>query len=522
MGTGRALSDGLIAQWHPTRNDRAPTEVTSGSGHRAWWQCELGHEWQTAVRGRSQGSGCPYCAGRQVLPGFNDLATVDPDRAAEWHPTRNAQSAKLVTRSSSYRAWWVCPLGHEWQQTVNNRDRGTGCPDCSGQRTRQGFNDLSTHRPDLAAEWHPTKNTLTPQEVTARSGHRAWWQCELGHEWQAAVGHRSNGSGCRVCSGQQAHFGFNDLGTLKPDLASEWHPTKNNLSPMEVTTGAAKKAWWRCPLGHEWRAAVYSRVSGKGCPCCAGRILLTGFNDLATVAPDIASEWHPTRNAGAPAKTLAGAVSRAWWQCVHGHEWQAPVERRSARLVGCPTCAGRVVEAGFNDLASRRPDLSAQWHPDLNKGAPSALTTGSNQKVWWRCPSGHEWQATVSSRVGGNGCPSCATYGFNPERPAVVYLLRHRSHQAYKIGIANAGGTRLQQLETGGWDEEASFSFRRGKVAATVERAVLRWVRDELQRRPYMTPESMPRGGYSETFASADLPVEKVVERIRSAIIDSG
>lgn len=32
----------------------------------------------------------------------------------------------------------------------------------------------------------------------------------------------------------------------------------------------------------------------------------------------------------------------------------------------------------------------------------------SHRKVWWICSKGHEWQAAVSTRNGGNKCPYCA------------------------------------------------------------------------------------------------------------------
>lgn len=55
---------------------------------------------------RSEGSGCPYCAGRKVLPGFNDLETLYPDVAAQWHREKNGPlSARDVYTGSKIRIW---------------------------------------------------------------------------------------------------------------------------------------------------------------------------------------------------------------------------------------------------------------------------------------------------------------------------------------------------------------------------------------------------------------------------------
>jgi hypothetical protein len=60
-----------------------------------------------------------------------------------------------------------------------------------------------------------------------------------------------------------------NLAKLHPNLAKEWHPTKNKpLTPEQVSPGSGQKVWWKCDNEHEWEAAVNSRVSGSGCPEC--------------------------------------------------------------------------------------------------------------------------------------------------------------------------------------------------------------------------------------------------------------
>lgn len=67
-----------------------------------------------------------------------------------------------------------------------------------------GFNDLATLEPAVAAQGHPTLNgTLTPQQVTAASHKRVWWECPSGHVWKAVIYSRASGKkhGCPICSG---------------------------------------------------------------------------------------------------------------------------------------------------------------------------------------------------------------------------------------------------------------------------------------------------------------------------------
>lgn len=285
----------------------------------------------------------------------------------QWHPSKNEPlTPQTVTYGSKRRIWWRCDHGHEWQAAVYTRTgAGTGCPVCGGKRPCPGENDLASQRPDLAAQWHPTKNRgRTPADVTLGSHYAAWWVCEHGHEWRAAVKTRVSGCGCPVCANRALIPGENDLAATHPDLARQWHPTKNGvLTPHDVVAGAHRKVWWRCEKGHEWRSLVSSRAqSGAGCPVCAGKVIVPGENDLRTIYPSIAREWHAAKNGSLTPETVSPYSNRkVWWNCEKGHDYQAVVAARTQSGCGCPYCAGRKVLCGFNDLATVNPDIAAQW-----------------------------------------------------------------------------------------------------------------------------------------------------------------
>jgi len=149
---------------------------------------------------------------RQILVGFNDLATTFPDIAATWHPTKNAPlTPQEVTRGyTRHKIWWQCAKGHEWQATVESRTRqNLGCPYCSGRYAIAGASDLFTKGPELAKEWDYEKNgNLTPDKVKIGTHQKVWWRCRKGHSYQASVHSRTNmSSGCPICSkGMQTSF----------------------------------------------------------------------------------------------------------------------------------------------------------------------------------------------------------------------------------------------------------------------------------------------------------------------------
>jgi len=64
-----------------------------------------------------------------------------------------------------------------------------------------GFNDLLKNYPEIAKEWHHSKNgDVKPDKVIAQSHHKFYWICKNGHDWKASVKHRVQGTGCPVCA----------------------------------------------------------------------------------------------------------------------------------------------------------------------------------------------------------------------------------------------------------------------------------------------------------------------------------
>ncbi len=340
----------LLQQWHPTKNGPlSPKQITYGSKQKVWWLCARGHSWQAAVYTRTGAeSGCPYCSGKKPWPGENDLASQRPDLAAQWHPGKNTVTPDLVTVGSNHLAWWICEKGHQWRAAVKSRVSGCGCPYCANRTVIPGENDLATVCPDLARQWHPTKNgALTPRDLLAGARKKVWWRCDRGHEWQATVLSRtSGGRGCPVCAGRNVISGDNDLAANFPDIAAQWHPTKNGaLTPERVAPSSNRKVWWRCPRGHEYQAVVGHRTAkGSGCPYCAGKRVLAGFNDLSTREPKVAAQWHPTLNGAlTPEMVTVGSRRKVWWQCSDGHVWRAVIYSRAGpQKCSCPVCAGKV------------------------------------------------------------------------------------------------------------------------------------------------------------------------------------
>ena len=534
----------LMAEWNWKKNNELgfnPETLTLGSNKKVWWNCSKGHEWLAVIANRNKGFSCPYCSGRYIIKGENDLQSVNPLLAKDWnYEKNNGLTPADIMSNSGKRVWWKCSKGHEWQATVASRSGGTGCPYCVGKKVLKGYNDLQTVNPTLTKEWNYEKNgNLKPEDFTANSGKKVWWKCSKGHEWQATLYSRNTGNGCPVCSSERhtslpeyalvyylkknglevAHSyrekgyeldiyipsrkigieydgylwhknkakkdleknqkckrdgiclyrireglpplndssidfivqkGQRDLSQIlqtvlneilgiyvdvnlkrdaiaienlreysekensllfsNPEIAKEWNYEKNgNLRPEHFESNSHKKVWWKCRQGHEWQTAIANRTKGNGCPYCSGQKVLMGYNDLQTINLILANEWNYEKNGELmPSDVTPNSSKIVWWKCSKGHEWQATIANRN-KGNGCPYCSGRFTIKNRNDLQTVNPTLAKEWNYEKNDGlTPIDVMTGSNKKVWWKCSKGHEWQATVVDRKNGRGCPFCA------------------------------------------------------------------------------------------------------------------
>jgi len=339
------------------------------------------------------------------------LIDHSPVLAAMWGSENPPIDSILVNDTNDY--WWLGDCGHQWTRKIRDAiNRGNGCPYCSGRRVLAGFNDFLTSHPELKIEWS-SQNSISPLNEGRGSRAEAIWEGRCGHTWKAKIADRVRGRGCPYCAGKKVLPGFNDLATTHPRLVNEWNDSA--LSPKEVSAGSHKVVYWKGICGHIWDAPISKRVDGQGCPICAGKRVQLGENDLFSQFPELKEQWNFEKNSDInPASLTAGSDLNVWWICEEGHEWNSFVHNRTGnKKQGCPVCSGRTVKSGFNDIASQNPELVRIWNFDKNADLTPDLVGRGYGSVWWKCESGHEWQAPVYKMTKKSliydGCFQCAS-----------------------------------------------------------------------------------------------------------------
>ncbi|MFF5254614.1 zinc-ribbon domain-containing protein [Streptomyces leeuwenhoekii] len=212
------------------------------------------------------------------------------------------------------------------------------------------------------------------------------------------------------------------LAERAPEVARDWDVSANGgVLASQVPWRSNVLASWACHrCGHRVENTIAGRTqislkrgAGYGCRRCSigRRDKPRPGKSLAEVWPDRAAEFDLERNAPlTPADLTTGSSRQMYWRCTAGLGHDSYLQMVSnRRKSGCPACADRVVTS-TNSLQAVAPGVAAQWHPTKNGARkPSDIVAGSNQRVWWRCVRGHEWQAYVGTRVHQRTrCPHCS------------------------------------------------------------------------------------------------------------------
>lgn len=351
---------------------------------------------------------------------------VPPYLLEEFHSELNNGKELTSKTPLGEKLTWTCPKGHNWEATLGKRIKGGTCLVCSNRVLVTGVNDLKTLHPFFAAEWSK-KNDKEATMVVAGGNQKVIWEDKHGHEWETTIGGRiQKNTGCPVCAGLKIVKGFNDLQTLHPKVAKEWHPTKNKLSVFEVAGASHKKVWWLGKCSHEWEASIAKRTTmNRGCPICANHMLAPGINDMLTRFPELSSEWHPTKNGDLkPNKIFPGTSKKYWWQCSKGHEWEASPNKRTSSKRNCPLCSNQKIQVGINDLNTTHPKVATEWHPTKNGDLKvENISKGYTKKVWWLGKCGHEWETKVADKRRYN-CPKCPHNVSKAEKEITQHLKR--------------------------------------------------------------------------------------------------
>ena len=421
----RTLFPDISKEWHPTLNgELTPDKIKPGSNKKVWWLCSKNHSYQSTVSNRTGNHrGCPYCCGSKVLEGYNDLKTWclsnhRTDLLEEWDYSKNLVLPTQVTPHTDKKVWWKCSLGHEWNAIIGSRTsdkRPTGCPFCSNppKKILVGFNDFESWcknngRLYLLDEWNTERNSIGPRDVTYGSGKRIWWKCNKGHEWCVSTGSRIGGTGCPICSRKQTSF---------PEQALAYYISKSfNIVQRYKSQGYELDVYLpEYKIGVEYDGMFYHTEEIKDREIEKNHFFEESNITLIRVKEDkykSGVEGHTIFFIPKGKSYLNDSFNNMLSDLFNLLEKLTKIQADRDFDVIRDELKIREKYATFlkaGSFASVYPELVQEWDIDKNEGMnPDSFSANANTKVWWKCSKGHSWQALITSRGRGLGCPYCA------------------------------------------------------------------------------------------------------------------
>jgi len=402
----------MIGQWDYGRNTVDPGKIPPGTVRKFFWLCSLNHSFEDSANHRKSGRGCPFCSGKRVMQGFNDLAHLYPKLKKEWNYDKNSDSPDNITVSSNKKVWWRCSKGHEWEAKIYSRTKnGSACPFCSGREAIEGENDLDSQYPIIAREWHPTKNAaLKPNKVKSKSSRKVWWICSKGHEWQATPANRIlSGTNCPICS--------SELRSSFPEQTILFYVSKifsdatsrfiidNKKTEIDIYIASLKIGieyngiyFHKDPVRDEKKLNYINQMGIKLFRVIETNEKLEDFND------DDIPVRYPVRfaNLDESISELLNKLSKYTGR----RSDSVLVDSEADRLEIYSSYLSMVKT---NSLEVTHPSVAQKWDYNKNKPlSPDQFSSGSQRKFWWVCVHGHSYEDSISHQTSGRGCAICS------------------------------------------------------------------------------------------------------------------
>lgn len=421
----------LIKEWDFEKNDISPYEVSKGSHKNVWWKIlyidpitkkETVLHWRAVIKDRVSGNGCPYITSGKLLKGFNDLVTTNPDVALDWDYQKNVGIFPEQYSAGSHKnVWWKCrTCDTEWKSTIKDRTGGTGCPFCN-KYSRTSFPEqaiyfyVKKYYPDAVNTYKDIFDNGMELDIFIPS-------LKIGLEYDGVYWHHTDGSDSRE-SLKYSICKNNDIAIIriKEDINDT---SQDNCDDMLYCDFSHKKFY---KIDETVRALLLKLGYTSYIDIDTHRdeisireqyTIGTEESSLKSVYPEIANQWHPTKNGKLRPDMFSPYASyKAWWLCpVCKGEWQASIDRRTSGFKkgkgNCPICTSHMLKKGYNDLESwsQKNDslILSLWDYDANDKLPDEYFPKSSKSVFWKCDvCGEKWSAAISRATTWTQCPHC-------------------------------------------------------------------------------------------------------------------
>lgn len=328
-----------------------------------------------------------------------------------------------------------------------------------------GINDLATTHPQLAEEWHPSRNgDLSPREVSYGMAKKVWWICPEGHEYQADILHRSSGTSCPVCnSGRQTSFAeqavFYYIKKVFPDAINHYKDIFDKSMELDIYIPSIRLAIEYD--GMAWhKADKIEREKRKYRICQKNGIRLLRLKEFISEEDrDTADEYlslgdRPMYEHKYLQQTIRFLLDRIdpetnmWTRrdpsAIHS-KISIDIKRDEREIRSYMTRLKK------GSLAECFPELAKEWHPTKNGAlTPDKVKPHSDIMAWWCCPKcGNEYPSSIGKRSYGTGCPRCGIQKSKQSKEKAVSMIDLHTNQIIKSFVSISDASRKMNISSG-------------------------------------------------------------------------
>lgn len=376
-----------------------------------------------------------------IVTSENNLTVMDPILASEFSKTNSISSDEVYYKSAQKYIWECSQCSHVWSATVKNRLHGSGCPTSyclsikrQKRLTESHFsNSLQSRYPQLTSSFDTNRNGITPDLVYPLRSDKFWWLCERNHSYQKSIHSALSSKHCPECRnlifttdsngieyetyGRLSSVAYEDsIAARYPELAKRFH-SDSPFKPDQITIMSNRKILIICENHVEpWETCAESLLVGRECVYCLGKSVLPGFNDFATIYPELAKQFTVDSPNDATEVTI-GSTKTITVQCPDCG-YKRKTKPRNFRNKNCGVCSNKILVEGINDLATTHPKVAALVSPKSIISAKE-ITYGSSQILDFKCTDcNFTWSAAPKTVAKGYGCRKCTKKGSYLERIA--------------------------------------------------------------------------------------------------------
>ena len=329
-----------------------------------------------------------------------------------------------------------CSEGHTFERHYNGFLQTSACPTCN-QLAKQEANRQHI------------QNTVNQKGFTLLSdasmlSDRILVKCDKGHVREQAFKAIQSGYGCLVCRCS---------GNTLEDLIQYCEDKGYSIDVNDKDTHA--RYLITCPNGHKIRRTMTKFIEGNHCKECSNpkpnteRVRLQMAEHGLTLISEYVTQ-----------------LTKLKFTCSAGHVDEKTYHQLKHDGFNCKFCMGR--KTLISDV---RKEFELEDYILLSTGYVDQKT-----RLDYICPKNHRASVTYTDwKHAGARCPYCAEFGFNPDKPAIVYYLRFKTTKGYlyKVGITNNTVAKRFVVDPTPYKIITQMWFPKGEDARNLERLIL-------------------------------------------------